>query len=102
MKLTNVQRYRLIVEDIARLQWDILSQEELRAIACAYYYFSIQFREGLELACELNPWDERGSWNCARGEVDTDNLSPFPNIAVAGERMDHLTSSCGGSSALLD
>jgi hypothetical protein len=88
MKLMDVQRYRLIVNDIAGLDWAALSREELRIAAYAYYFFSVQFREGLELACALNPWDTR-LMELRTGEIDTDNLSPFPGIAEPGERMDH-------------
>ncbi len=88
MKLLTLHRYQRIISDICELNWAVLSAAELKAVAWAYYYFSVQFRENLELACELNPWDE----NLAQlrvGECDTDNLSPYPGIATRGERMDH-------------
>jgi hypothetical protein len=48
----------------------------------------VQFRENLEIACDLNPWDERLR-DLRTGECDTDNLSPFPGIAERGEKMNH-------------
>jgi hypothetical protein len=59
MKLQTAQRYRLIINEISGLSWADLTREDLTAVAWAYYYFSVQFRENLEIACDLNPWDER-------------------------------------------
>ena len=51
-------------------------------------YFSIQFRESLEIARKLLPDDVRLQ-ELDRGERDTDNLSPFPGVAGVGERINH-------------
>lgn len=88
MNLVISKRYRQVVEDIANLNWLALSRDELLAIAWAYYYFSVQFRENLEIACELNPWDELLT-ELRAGECDTSNLSPYPGVADAGEKMNH-------------
>jgi hypothetical protein len=82
------KRYRQVVEDIANLNWPALSRDDLLAIAWAYYYFSVQFRENLELACEMNPWDEL-LMELRAGECDTSNLSPYPGVADRGEKMNH-------------
>jgi hypothetical protein len=82
------QRYRQVVEDIANLNWPALSRDDLLAVAWAYYYFSVQFRENLELACEMNPWDELLT-ELRAGECDTSNLSPYPGVADRGEKMNH-------------
>ena len=54
----------------------------------AYYYFSVQFRETLEIVCWLNP-DDNLLKALHREECDTANLSPWKNIAVEGEAMNH-------------
>jgi hypothetical protein len=79
-----------VITEICDLNWQNLSQDELSAVAWAYYYFSIQFRQSLLLACEYFSDDD----NLARlknEECDTDNLSPYPGIAEPGERLNHDT-----------
>jgi hypothetical protein len=76
------------INEICGLDWSSMSEEDLIAIAWAYYYFSVQFRECLEIARELYPDDDR-LLQLDRGERDTDNLSPWPGVAAAGERMNH-------------
>jgi hypothetical protein len=77
-----------IVDDICSLRWQALSADDVVAVAWAYYFFSVQFRENLEIACELFPQDERLQ-SLRTGECDTDNLSPFPGIAAPDEKMHH-------------
>jgi hypothetical protein len=77
-----------VVEEICKLNWRDLSRDELSDVAWIYYYFSIQFRENLETAREFFP-DDRQLQELDRGERDTDNLSPYPGIVVAGERINH-------------
>lgn len=88
MTIHTVNRYRRIVDEISNLNWSALTKEDLMAVASAYYYFSIQFREGLLAACQLYPTD-RKLIELHQGECDTDNLSPFPGIAEEGEKMNH-------------
>jgi hypothetical protein len=76
------------VRSICNLNWKGLDAEDLTQVAWAYYHFSVQFRENLEIARALYP-DDRSLEELDRGERDTDNLSPWPGIAVAGERMHH-------------
>jgi len=57
-------------------------------VALAYHFFSVQFRENLEIACRLNPNDDNLK-HLHREECNTDNLSPWKNIAEAGEAMNH-------------
>ena len=86
---TSVQhRYSRVVEQIAHLAWSDLSVHDLTCAQWAYYYFSVQFREGLEIACRLFDGDELLS-QLRREECDTANLSPFPGVAAPGERMNH-------------
>ncbi|HZK90821.1 MAG TPA: hypothetical protein VFC56_11795 [Stellaceae bacterium] len=77
-----------VIDGICRMAWDELSNDEVMRVAKAYYYFSIQFRENLEIACARHPDDVKLAELYA-GECDTDNLSPWPGIAAAGERMNH-------------
>ncbi len=88
MKLFTILRYQRAIEDICNLNWSGLTQAELTAVAWAYYYFSVQFRENLELARDLNPHDEK-LLELYDGECDTANLSPFPGVALRGEKMNH-------------
>jgi hypothetical protein len=57
-------------------------------IARIYYYFSIQFRENLQIARELYPDDEKLR-QLEASECNTDNLSPWPGVVDAGEKVDH-------------
>lgn len=88
MELFELSSYQKIIDEIGELNWTALSRDELMAVAGAYYFFSVQFRENLDLACEQNPWDHQLA-RLRREECDTDNLSPFPGVAQPGERMNH-------------
>lgn len=77
-----------VIDGICRMGWDELDDVEVMRVAKAYYYFSIQFRENLEIACARHPHDARLA-KLYEGECNTDNLSPWPGIAAAGERMNH-------------
>ncbi|PPQ30927.1 hypothetical protein [Rhodopila globiformis] len=81
-------QYEKIVDEICDLRWPALTREELLAIAHAYYYFSVQFCETVEIACRRFP-DDRNLQELRNGECMTDNLSPYPGIAAAGEKMNH-------------
>lgn len=80
--------FNSVIDGINRMPWEELDSNEVMRVAKAYYYFSIQFRENLEIACALHPDDPKLAelWD---GECDTDNLSPWPGVAAAGERMNH-------------
>jgi hypothetical protein len=80
--------YREVVDDICELNWTGLAAEDVTRVAWVYYYFSIQFRECLEIARSLYPDDDR-LLELDHGERDTDNLSPWPGVATPGERMNH-------------
>ena len=80
--------YRRVVDEICSWGWARLTSEEMVAAACAYYYFSIQFRESLETARAEFPEDEK-LIQLEREECDTANLSPWPGVALPGETMNH-------------
>src|SRR6516165_12755632 len=80
--------YEHVIDDICNMNWINLTQEDLINVACVYYYFSVQFRENLEVARNLYPDDDRLR-RLDQGERDTDNLSPWPGVAAIGERMNH-------------
>lgn len=77
-----------VIDRIGNLQWEGIDQHDLLAIANAYYFFSVQFRENLQVAHRLFPddWKLRALYEA---ECDTDNLSPWPGVAAAGEKLDH-------------
>lgn len=81
-------RFEEIIDDIRLMNWTMLTQDELMAVAWAYYFFSIQFRENLGIACMLFPEDEK-LLELTEGECQTDNLSPWPAVAAPGEKMNH-------------
>ena len=81
-------QFRQVVDEICNLEWHLLTSDEMIAAAHAYYYFSVQFRENLQIARSLLPNDEK-LFRLEEGECDTDNLSPWPGVATVGERMDH-------------
>ena len=80
--------YRAVIGEIQDFAWQDLTDSGFADAAWAYYYFSIQFRENLLVARNLFPTDER-LIELAKGECDTGNLSPWPGVAAAGERMNH-------------
>jgi hypothetical protein len=80
--------YQRVIDEICDLRWEDLSCEEMVSAAWAYYFFSIQFRENLEIARTLHPSDEKLA-DLEKGECDTDNLSPWHPVAEVGERMNH-------------
>jgi hypothetical protein len=83
-----IPQYKLVVAEISGLQWTALDAQDLTAVATAYYYFSIQFRENLLIAAAMFPEDEKLQHLTAE-ECDTANLSPWPPVAAPGERMNH-------------
>jgi hypothetical protein len=88
LALTTRYRLPVFVGQICSFNWDKIECEELLKIAHVYYYFSIQFRENLEIACALFPGDGRLRL-LHEEECETDNLSPWPGIAAIGEKLDH-------------
>ena len=80
--------YQPVIEEICNFDWGALSEAELAAAARAYYYFSVQFRENLEIACRLHPQDSQLA-KLMQEECDTDNLSPWPGVAASDERLNH-------------
>jgi hypothetical protein len=80
--------YEKLIRDICDFDWSSLTADDLIDVAWAYYYFSVQFRENLEIALALYPDDARLR-QLDQGERNTDNLSPWPGVAEAGEKMDH-------------
>jgi hypothetical protein len=80
--------YERLIDEICNLSWTSLNEEDLIRVAWAYYHFSMQFRECLEIARELHPHDER-LLELDHGERNTDNLSPWPGVAKPGEKMNH-------------
>jgi hypothetical protein len=80
--------YIRIIDDICCLPWEKLSGSEILQVAHAYYYFSIQFRENLEIALQLYPNDSNLQ-QLHLEECATANLSPWPKIAHPGEKLNH-------------
>lgn len=80
--------YEQVIDEICDFDWVNLSPTELTNVGWAYYYFSTQFRECLEVARSPYPDDDR-LVQLDRGERDTDNLSPWPRVAKPGEKMHH-------------
>lgn len=81
-------RFQKVIDEISNLNWDGLRREQCINVAWAYYYFSVQFRENLEIAREVFPDDTQLAL-LAREECDTDNLSPWEGVAAEGEKMNH-------------
>ena len=80
--------YQQVIDEICNLNWANLKDEDVIRVAWAYYHFSVQFRECLEIAREMYPDDER-LLQLDHGERNTDNLSPWPGVARSGEKMNH-------------
>jgi hypothetical protein len=80
--------YEQVIDAICDLDWKSISAEELMDVATIYYYFSIQFRENLQIARQLHPDDVKLA-ELEAGECNTDNLSPWPGVTKVGEKIDH-------------
>ena len=85
---SEISRNDTVIDEICSLNWHSLTAEDMTAVAWAYYYFSIQFRENLQIACTSRPDDPALKLLLAE-ECDTSNLSPYPGIAEVGEKMNH-------------
>jgi hypothetical protein len=80
--------YHPVIGEICGLEWSALSPSELSAVARAYFYFSVQFRQTLGCALEMHPDDVQ--WRgLLREECAADNLSPWPGVAAPKESMNH-------------
>jgi hypothetical protein len=86
-RLQPIECEKVIVE-ICGLRWRNLTKEELVDVAWAYYSYSVQFRENLEIACRLYP-DDLKLRQLKLEECDTDNLSPWPGVTRLGEKINH-------------
>ncbi len=80
--------YDEVISEICELSWDDLTQSELVDVGWAYYYFSVQFRENLQIARKLYPEDHKLQ-QLEREECNTDNLSPWPGVVEKDERINH-------------
>ncbi len=85
-----LERYKgsTIIGGLCELNWRDLTEFEVVCAAWAYYFFSIQFRENLEIACDRFS-DDNNLQRLKREECNTANLSPYPQIAFVGEKLDH-------------
>jgi hypothetical protein len=80
--------YEQIISEICEFGWPDFTEHDMICAARAYYFFSVQFRENLQLACELFPANKNLKLLKSE-ECDTDNLSPFPHISISGEKLNH-------------
>ena len=83
-----VPAYLLVIDEICNLNWRNINRDDLFVAAWAYYYFSIQFRENLQIARALYP-DDANLKQLEDEECDTHNLSPWPGVALPSEKMNH-------------
>ncbi len=77
-----------VIDEIRDLNWREATATDMVAAAWAYYHFSVQFRESLQVARSLHPHDEKLR-QLEQEECDTSNLSPWPGVALPGEKMNH-------------
>ncbi|HEX3971545.1 MAG TPA: hypothetical protein VHX19_09480 [Stellaceae bacterium] len=81
-------RFKQVIGEICDLGWSGLAEAEVVDAAWAYYFFSVQFQENLDVARALYP-DDPKLVELASEESNTDNLSPWPDVAAEGEKMNH-------------
>jgi hypothetical protein len=81
-------RFKQVIGEICDLGWSGLDEAEVVDAAWAYYFFSVQFQENLDVARALYP-DDPKLVELASEESDTDNLSPWPDVAAEGEKLNH-------------
>ena len=80
--------FETVIQEICGLGWAALDESAVIDAAWAYYFFSVQFQENLDVAQELFPGDEKLQ-DLASEECNTANLSPWPGVAGTGEAMNH-------------
>jgi thioesterase domain-containing protein len=85
---SNGYQYLEVIDEICKLPWKDIDHDDVMKIAKVYYYFSIQFRENLRIACLMHPKDQMLQ-KLDQGECNTDNLSPWPGVAKEGEKLNH-------------
>ncbi len=88
METSSCTKSQQSIDAICGFNWEAITQDDLLDVARIYYYFSIQFRENLQIARDLYPDDEKLR-ELEAAECNTDNLSPWPGVAFAGEKIDH-------------
>jgi hypothetical protein len=81
-------RFKQVIGEICDLGWSGLDEPGVVDAAWAYYFFSVQFQENMEVARALYP-AELNLEDLEREESNTDNLSPWPEVAADGEKMNH-------------
>jgi hypothetical protein len=79
---------KAVIDRICDMPWETINNDEIMRIAKAYYYFSIQFRENLVLACAQHP-NDLFLKELYKAECNTDNLSPYEGITRGQERINH-------------
>jgi hypothetical protein len=80
--------YESAVNEVCSLRWAALDRSQLTAVAWAYYFFSILFRENLEVLHRKYP-DNSQVQRLVQEECATDNLSPWPDVAAKVEKLNH-------------
>jgi hypothetical protein len=80
--------HQAVVDEICGLDWRHLSSAELTNVAWAYYFFSKQFCQSVDIARVLFP-DDAALEALDAGERNTDNLSPYDGVVGPGEKVDH-------------
>jgi hypothetical protein len=85
---TNQFQYQTVIDEVCELDWANLGSHNLLNVAWVYYFFSVQFRENLEIACDLYP-DDTKLQQLKLEECDTENLSPWREVANPRERINH-------------
>ncbi len=88
VNVVTVRADEYAVAKICNLDWWCRTEDQMVAVAWAYYYFSVQFRENLEICFEYYP-DDKDILRLKAEECNTSNLSPFPGLALVGEKMNH-------------
>jgi len=81
-------RFKRVIGEICDLNWSGLDEAGVIDAAWAYYFFSVQFQENMEVARALYPDDPKLK-DLESEESNTDNLSPWPGVAADGEKMNH-------------
>jgi hypothetical protein len=80
--------YMSAVDEVCNLELAALDRSQLTAVAWAYYFFSVQFRENLEVLHRKYP-DDLQVQRLVQEECATDNLSPWPGVAAKAEKLNH-------------
>jgi hypothetical protein len=88
-KQENIPEVSVLIEQIKRLSWELLSEAELEKLMVLSYFAAKEFAESLRIALTLHPTSLEFK-QMAQGELNTNNLT-YEKYADIGDHADFLS-----------